>query len=128
MGKKRGASAAGAMPAAAPPDHVPVGKQTASNKQDSTGSVMAERAQKPIDPRFAAMQTDPRFERFPDKRRIIKFDPRFAGALEAAAVRFYRKISPVILFLLPFGAACLQPPSTILTSTHMPAWISVAAR
>lgn len=86
MGKNKGANAAGAVPAAAPPDRVPVGKQEASNRQNITGSVMGEKSQKPIDPRFAALQTDPRFERFPDKRRIIKFDPRFAGAFETAAV------------------------------------------
>lgn len=37
---------------------------------------------RPIDPRFAAAHTDPRFERFPDRRRTVKIDPRFAGILD----------------------------------------------
>lgn len=33
----------------------------------------------PVDPRFAALQTDPRFERFPAPRKAVSIDDRFAG-------------------------------------------------
>jgi hypothetical protein len=32
------------------------------------------------DPRFAAMLTDPRFQRFPKHRRTVAIDERFKGA------------------------------------------------
>lgn len=34
----------------------------------------------PVDPRFAALQTDSRFERFPAPRKAVTIDDRFAGA------------------------------------------------
>ena len=33
----------------------------------------------PMDPRFAALQTDPRFERFPAPGKSVTIDERFAG-------------------------------------------------
>ena len=34
----------------------------------------------PQDGRFAAMLTDPRFQRFPRKKQTVEIDERFAGA------------------------------------------------
>lgn len=35
--------------------------------------------QKDVDPRFAKMFSDPRFQRFPKKKAKVEIDSRFAG-------------------------------------------------
>ena len=35
------------------------------------------------DPRFAAVGTDPRFQRFPKKQKRVEIDERFAGEFAA---------------------------------------------
>lgn len=44
----------------------------------------------PVDPRFAALQTDPRFERFPAPRKAVTIDDRFAGASRLRSVAHVR--------------------------------------
>lgn len=39
------------------------------------------------DKRFAAMYTDPRFQRFPKQRAKVAIDERFAGALSVTKIR-----------------------------------------
>jgi hypothetical protein len=36
-----------------------------------------------MDPRFAKMHSDPRFQRFPKKKGKVEIDSRFAGGLQA---------------------------------------------
>ncbi len=72
--------AAAAAPAAAAPDRAHASKPKGKKMQNFAEIVTKKSADEPMDPRFAAAQTDPRFERFPDKRREITIDPRFAGA------------------------------------------------
>lgn len=57
------------------------GTKTPQKSRDVQGKsdTKKKQATRPMDPRFAAAQTDPRFERFPDRRRTVKIDPRFAG-------------------------------------------------
>lgn len=50
-----------------------------SRDPQSKSDSKKKQAARPMDPRFSAAQTDPRFERFPDRRRTVKIDPRFAG-------------------------------------------------
>jgi hypothetical protein len=35
-----------------------------------------------MDPRFAKMLTDPRFQRFPKKKNTVEIDERFAGEVK----------------------------------------------
>ena len=80
MGQKKAAAAGAAAAAAAPTDHSSAARPRVKKKHDAAQDGMLRKADKAMDPRFAAAQTDPRFERFPDKRRTVKVDPRFAGA------------------------------------------------
>ncbi len=56
------------------------GKKTPANKASGTkknaGQIIS-------DPRFAAVHSDPRFQRFPKTQRKVDIDERFASALRA---------------------------------------------
>ena len=44
------------------------------------GGTTAPKAAGAVDARFAAVHTDPRFQRFPRKQRHVEIDKRFAGS------------------------------------------------
>jgi hypothetical protein len=44
----------------------------------------------PQDSRFAAMLTDPRFQRFPRKKQTVEIDERFAGTLKVSVSMCWR--------------------------------------
>lgn len=64
--------------------HAEMGKTKDKQPQGDAGAAAKaakpKGANKPVDPRFAAVQTDPRFQRFPAPRKPVTIDERFAGA------------------------------------------------
>lgn len=66
------------------PAHASMGKKKAKPPAGDAAAPAAAAAKpkglnKPVDPRFAAVQTDPRFQRFPAPRKPVTIDERFAG-------------------------------------------------
>lgn len=56
-----------------------------------------------MDPRFAKMYSDPRFQRFPKKKAKVEIDSRFAGGLGALGCGLHGFSA---LLLLPLRLCC----------------------
>jgi hypothetical protein len=53
-----------------------------------------------MDPRFAKMYSDPRFQRFPKKKAKVEIDSRFAGKLDLLCCGLYSLLALLLLLLL----------------------------